>query len=155
MINETIVCKHTIVSFFIISIFFSCSSNYWFILASVGSYRSRRNETQKYFFENLAKKNRLTNETTVFLEKFKSIQKNRVFHFCKRRPFAIELFTIEIFEQKLFYIHNNPVAANLMWLAEKAKPRRGGVVTDHGNKKQNRLWLKCPKYNQKKPAKCL
>ena len=41
-------------------------------------------------------------------------KKDRVFHFWKRRPLAIELFAKVVFEQKLNYIHENPVKAGLV-----------------------------------------
>ena len=50
----------------------------------------------------------------MFLEQFKSTQKDRSYHFWKRRPLAIELFTNHVFEQKLNYIHENPVTACLV-----------------------------------------
>jgi putative transposase len=73
-------------------------------------------EIRKYFFENTAKKfkTKLEKENPAFLAKFKSTQKDRSFHFWKRRPLATELFTKAVFDQKLEYIHNNPVAANLV-----------------------------------------
>ncbi len=78
--------------------------------------KAKNSEIRKYFFENTAKKfkSKLEKENPTFLEKFKSTQKDRAFHFWKRRPLAIELFTKEVFEQKLNYIHENPVQANLV-----------------------------------------
>ncbi len=78
--------------------------------------KTKGSEIRKYFFENTAKKfkSKLEKENPLFLEKFKSTQKDRAFHFWKRRPLAIELFTKEVFEQKIDYIHENPVKANLV-----------------------------------------
>ncbi|MGN6647993.1 MAG: transposase [Cytophaga sp.] len=47
------------------------------------------------------------------LEYFRSTQEDRKYHFWERRSLGINLFTDKIFEQKLDYIHSNPVKANL------------------------------------------
>ena len=78
--------------------------------------KTKDSEIRKYFFENTAKKfkGKLEKENPIFLDKFKSTQKDRAFHFWKRRPLAVELFTKAVFDQKLEYIHNNPFEANLV-----------------------------------------
>ena len=78
--------------------------------------KTKDSEIRKYFFENTAKKfiSKLTNENSALLNKFKSTQKDRNYHLWKRRPLVIELFTKTVFEQKLEYIHENPVNANLV-----------------------------------------
>jgi putative transposase len=38
---------------------------------------------------------------------------DRKHHFWKRNSLGIELFTLEVFKQKLDYIHNNPVSAGI------------------------------------------
>jgi putative transposase len=82
--------------------------------------KTKDSEIRKYFFENTAKKFKslLEKENIEFLEKFKSTQKDRSYHFWKRRPLAIELFSKLVFEQKLEYIHENPVKAGLCNFAE-------------------------------------
>jgi putative transposase len=47
------------------------------------------------------------------LKLFVSTQKDRNYHFWKRRPLSIDLFTNYVIFQKLDYIHNNPVNAGL------------------------------------------
>jgi putative transposase len=44
---------------------------------------------------------------------FKSSQADRSYHFWERKSLCIELFTREVFNQKLEYIHNNPVKAGM------------------------------------------
>jgi len=44
------------------------------------------------------------------LSNYLSIKRDRKYQFWKRDPLAIPLSTIKILEQKLEYIHNNPVA---------------------------------------------
>lgn len=53
------------------------------------------------------------------LKHFISSQKDRAYHFWKRRPLSIELFSPDVFEQKLDYIHNNPVTAGLCAVPEE------------------------------------
>jgi putative transposase len=55
------------------------------------------------------------------LEKYKSTQKDRAFHFWERRAWRAELLTREVLEQKLDYIHQNPVKANLVKIEEDYK----------------------------------
>jgi len=55
------------------------------------------------------------------LTKFKSSQSDRNFHFWERRALGIELFTEYVFEQKLDYIHQNPVEAGLCLNEEEYK----------------------------------
>ncbi len=47
------------------------------------------------------------------LELYKSTQKDREYHFWERRPYAAEMHNRKVLEQKLDYIHLNPVKANL------------------------------------------
>jgi putative transposase len=49
---------------------------------------------------------------------FKSTQLDRKFHFWERRPFKSRIYTREILEQKLVYIHYNPVRAGLCLFPE-------------------------------------
>jgi putative transposase len=58
------------------------------------------------------KKDLIINHPNV-LEYFKSSQGDRTHHFWERRPLGIDLFTDKVFEQKLDYIHDNPVKADL------------------------------------------
>jgi putative transposase len=53
------------------------------------------------------------------LKLFASTQKDRTYHFWKRRPLSIELYSPAVFEQKIDYIHNNPVEAGLCELFEQ------------------------------------
>lgn len=47
------------------------------------------------------------------LERYKSTQSDRQYHFWERRPYVATMYTKEILEQKLRYIHQNPVKAKL------------------------------------------
>ena len=44
----------------------------------------------------------------LVLEKFKVISKDRKYQIWERNPLSIQLFSKEVLEQKLNYIHNNP-----------------------------------------------
>ena len=44
------------------------------------------------------------------LKHFKSTQKDRDYQFWERRPYSSEMYNRKVTEQKLDYIHNNPVA---------------------------------------------
>jgi putative transposase len=55
------------------------------------------------------------------LEIYKSTQKDRQYHFWERRAWRAELLNREVLEQKLDYIHKNPVKANLVNLEEEYK----------------------------------
>jgi putative transposase len=72
-------------------------------------------EVRKSFFESTAKsfKNDLLAYHPNVLKLFVSTQKDRNYHFWKRRPLSIDLFTNYVIFQKLDYIHNNPVNAGL------------------------------------------
>jgi putative transposase len=78
-------------------------------------------EIQKSFLENTAKKIKSDLEIhhPEVLKLFASTQKDRVYHFWKRRPLSIDLFTPAVFEQKVDYIHNNPVTAGSCELPEQ------------------------------------
>ena len=47
------------------------------------------------------------------LEKFKVDLSDRKYQFWKRQALSIELFTPKVFEQKIDYIHYNPVTAGI------------------------------------------
>ena len=47
------------------------------------------------------------------LDQYKTIAADRDYCFWKRRSLGIELFTHKVYQQKLDYIHNNPVKAGL------------------------------------------
>ena len=54
----------------------------------------------------------------LLLQKFKSNTHDRQYNFWKRRALGIEVFSPNVFQQKLNYIHNNPVKAGLCKYAE-------------------------------------
>ena len=58
-----------------------------------------------------------TNEQ--FLEEFKVNKKDRSYQFWKRDSMQIDLYSEKFFEQKLEYIHMNPVRAGLCTLPEE------------------------------------
>lgn len=45
----------------------------------------------------------------INLEEYKVNQKGRAYQFWQNRPLSIELYSESVFEQKLDYIHNNPI----------------------------------------------
>jgi putative transposase len=83
----------------------------------------KASEIQKDFLENTAKKikNDLELHHPEVLKLFASSQKDRTYHFWKRRPLSIVLFSPHVFDQKLDYIHNNPVKAGMCLLPEEYK----------------------------------
>ena len=48
-----------------------------------------------------------------FLIRFKVDKTDREYQIWKRKPLQVDLYTPSVFEQKLNYIHNNPVKAGL------------------------------------------
>ena len=55
------------------------------------------------------------------LEKFYVGKKDRIYQFWKRNPLSVNLWTKEVFIQKMEYIHYNPVAASLCAYPEDYK----------------------------------
>lgn len=55
----------------------------------------------------------------LVLEKFKVNAKDRTYQFWERNPLGIDLYTHDVFMQKLEYIHWNPVKAGLCKLPEE------------------------------------
>ena len=55
------------------------------------------------------------------LHHYISSQKDRKYHFWERRSYASEIYNRKVLEQKLDYIHFNPVKANLSNTAEEYK----------------------------------
>jgi REP element-mobilizing transposase RayT len=78
-------------------------------------------EVQKQFLEGCSKKIKIDLEKfhPKVLEIFKSTQKDRAFHFWKRDALSIELYNDKIFQQKMEYIHNNPLEAGLCQYPEE------------------------------------
>lgn len=52
------------------------------------------------------------------LANYKSTQADRKYHFWERRPYVATMRSRNVFEQKLDYIHHNPVKAGLCILPE-------------------------------------
>ena len=69
--------------------------------------------TAKSIIKNLALNN------PDLLESIRVHKHDRRFQVWKREPLSIELFTQNVFIQKLNYIHNNPVMAGLVSSAEE------------------------------------
>ena len=49
------------------------------------------------------------------LDEYKSSQKDRIYHIWERRAKWIEINNLAILEQKIEYIHNNPIQENGNW----------------------------------------
>jgi len=60
----------------------------------------------------------LQKNDTITLATYKVNKYDRTYQFWKREPLSIELRTPAVFNQKLEYIHNNPVVAGLCSKAE-------------------------------------
>ncbi len=50
-------------------------------------------------------------DETLFIEEYKSTQKDRKYQIWERRPLAIPIYNDKTFYQKLNYIHCNPCSA--------------------------------------------
>ena len=61
----------------------------------------------------------LQTNNPALLKEFQVNAADREFQFWERNPLSIDLFSHEVYMQKLDYIHNNPVAAGLCLLAEE------------------------------------
>ena len=61
----------------------------------------------------------LQKNNIALLEQFKVNAKDRAYQFWERNSLSIELRSTKVFNQKLEYIHNNPVTAGLCILAEE------------------------------------
>ena len=51
----------------------------------------------------------LLKTNTSLLKKFKVNAKDREYQFWERRPLSVDLYSPKVFNQKLQYIHNNPI----------------------------------------------
>jgi REP element-mobilizing transposase RayT len=71
----------------------------------------RKEDVQRDFLKFAAQKIKfdLIENHQNILEMFKVNQKGRNYQFWQNRPLWIELFSESVFEQKLDYIHNNPI----------------------------------------------
>ena len=63
-------------------------------------------------------KQKLIVEDPIQLEQYRVNKYDRKYQIWKREPLGIELFTPATFQQKLNYIHENPVRAGLCKFAE-------------------------------------
>ena len=61
----------------------------------------------------------LDNGKVEELEKYRSPQSDRTYHFWERRPFKATMYNREVASQKVDYIHNNPVKAGFCSLPEE------------------------------------
>lgn len=79
------------------------------------------NEIQTSFKKHTSKQflHLLKDEKDIELYQVSSI--DRKHNFWKRNSLSVELFTEPVFLQKLYYIHNNPVAAGLCKYPEDYK----------------------------------
>jgi len=82
-----------------------------------------RTEVQLGFMKFTAQKIKfdLVKNNPAFLQEFKVDKKDREFQLWKRRPLSVDLFTEKVFQQKIDYIHNNPVKAGLCISPEEYK----------------------------------
>ena len=80
-------------------------------------------QIQSSFMTQTAKviKKKLALENPEVLEQLRVNKYDRTYQIWKREPLSVELFTEKAFLQKLEYIHENPVNAGLVNLAEEYK----------------------------------
>jgi putative transposase len=71
----------------------------------------------KYTAQQL-KFNLLDNNQTNELDNYKSTQNDRAYHFWERRPYTSTMFNRKVAEQKIDYMHENPVKSGLCELPE-------------------------------------
>ena len=88
----------------------------WQMQAGIKSTNVQR-DFLKYTAQQI-KKDLMKNHPQV-LERFKVNAKDRRYQFWERNALSIELSTEKVFQQKLNYIHQNPVKAGLCELPEK------------------------------------
>jgi REP element-mobilizing transposase RayT len=76
---------------------------------------NKRDEVQHSFLSYTAKqlKKALEKDDSEFLEEFRVDAKDRIYQIWERNALSIDLFTPAVFDQKLDYIHYNPVKAGL------------------------------------------
>jgi putative transposase len=75
----------------------------------------KREEVQHSFLSYTAKqlKKAMEKDDTEFLKEFRVDAKDRIYQIWERNALSIDLFTPVVFDQKLDYIHYNPVKAGL------------------------------------------
>ena len=66
-------------------------------------------------------KRSLSESDDAYLNEFKVDKYDRKYQFWKREALSIELISLAVFNQKLEYIHNNPVIAGLCHFPEEYK----------------------------------
>jgi putative transposase len=76
---------------------------------------NKREEVQHSFLSYTAKqlKKALEQDDPKFLEAFRVNAKDRMYQIWERNALSIDLFTPAVFDQKLAYIHYNPLKAGL------------------------------------------
>jgi len=90
-------------------------------MANDGGHKTRGGS--KRFYEIYGTKNKagFNKESSCCIVAFKISAKDREYQFWERNALTIELKSLEMFKQKLEYIHYNPVVAGLCGLPEEYK----------------------------------
>ena len=72
---------------------------------------NKREEVQRDFLKYTAQQIKfdLLKNDPIYLKNFEVNLKDRRYQFWKRNPLSIDIYSREILEQKLIYIHNNPL----------------------------------------------
>jgi putative transposase len=88
---------------------------------------------------------KLMSEFPEQIEEYRINKYDRQYQFWKREPLGIELFTPDVFWQKLNYIHENPVRAGIVEFPYEYryssasfyefKKNEFGILTQHNNNK--------------------
>ncbi len=77
----------------------------------------------------------LERENPLFLQEFYVNLKDRKYQLWKRNSLSIEMFSREVMEQKLDYIHNNPVQGKWMLADEPLSYKYSSIrYYEEGNK---------------------
>ena len=81
------------------------------------------NNTEQIFLKFTAQqiKFRIKDSNPAELQTYKSTQGDRAHQFWERRPWKATMYSRSVAEQKLNYIHNNPVRAGLLFSAPQEK----------------------------------
>ena len=90
----------------------------WQILPG-NSYEKMRLSFKKFTGQQI--KFELQKSNTELLKEYKVDKRDREYQFWKRDALSIELYTDKVFQQKLNYIHNNPVKAGMCKFPEEYK----------------------------------
>ena len=97
-----------------LSAFTIMSNHVHLIWQPLGTFSLAQIQTSFMTYTSKRIKNKLSLENQPLLEQVRVNKFDRTYQIWKREPLSIELFTENVFLQKLEYIHGNPVSAGLV-----------------------------------------